>query len=255
MRAAPHLEALKLRRATTVRAATLIVVIVIPAMSAAFLAVVRADTGSVLTTKVGALLIDTGWGGVTGFAAQIASVGVLLAVGVVICWVFGREFTDKTFGALFATPTPRGSIAAAKLLVVALWGFALAVAVAALTLMAGLSIGLGAPDAVAWAGAWRILVVGVLTVLLTLPLALVASIARGYLAGVSALLGLVAVTQILVALGAGAWFPYASPGLWAGLGAPQLADDVTAAQLFLAVPVGAAAAAGTWWWWRNARVQ
>lgn len=94
-----------------------------------------------------------------------------------------------------------------------------------------------------------------LTVLLTLPLALVASAARGYLAGVSALLGLVVTTQILVALGAGAWFPYASPGLWAGLGGPQLADDVTAAQLLLALPVGLAAAVATWWWWRSAKVQ
>lgn len=255
MRAALHLEALKLRRATTVRAASLVVVLLVPALSAAFLAVVRADTGSVLAAKVAALLVDTGWGGITGFAAQIASVGSLLAVGVVVCWVFGREFTDKTFGALFATPTPRGAIAAAKLLVVVLWGFALAVATAALTIVAGMLIGLGAPGAVAWSGAWRILVVGMLTVLLILPLALVASAARGYLAGVSGLLGLVVVTQILVALGAGAWFPYASPGLWAGLGGPQLADDVTAPQLLLALPVGLAAAAGTWWWWGSAKVQ
>ncbi len=255
MRAALHLEALKLRRATTARAASLIVVLLVPAMSAAFLAVVRADTDSVLASKVGTLLVDTGWGGITGFAAQITSVGALLAVGVVVCWVFGREFTDNTFGALFATPTPRGSIAAAKLIVVVVWGFALSVVAAALTLVAGMLIGLGAPDATAWAGAWRVFVVGVLTVLLTLPFALVASAARGYLAGVSALLGLVVVTQIVVASGAGAWFPYASPGLWSGLGGPQLADEVTASQLLLALPVGAAAAAGTWWWWRNAKVQ
>lgn len=255
MRAALHLEARKLRRATTVRAASMIVLLLVPAMSAAFLAVVRADTGSVLASKVGALLVDDGWGGITGFAAQITSVGALLAVGVVVCWVFGREFTDKTFGALFATPTPRGSIAAAKMIVVAAWGFALSGFAAALTLVAGMSIGLGAPDAVAWTGAGRILVVGMLTVLLTLPFALVASAARGYLAGVSALLGLVVVTQIVVALGAGAWFPYASPGLWAGLGGRQLADQVTVPQLLLALPVGVAAAAGTWWWWRNAKVQ
>lgn len=255
MRAALHLEALKFRRATTVRVASILVVLLVPAMSAAFLAVVRADTGSVLALKAAALLVDTGWGGITGFAAQIVSVGALLAVGVVVAWVFGREFTDRTFGTLFASPTPRSDIAAAKLLVLVVWGFALAVAVAMLTLGAGMPIGLGTPDAAAWAGAGRILVVGALTVLLTLPLALVASVARGYLAAVAVLLGLVVVTQIVVALGAGAWFPYASPGLWAGLGGPQLADSVTVAQLLLALPVGLAAAVGTWWWWRVAKVQ
>lgn len=255
MRAALHLEALKFRRATTVRVASVVVVLLVPAMSAAFLAVVRADTGSVLALKVAALLVDRGWGGITGFAAQIISVGALLAVGVVVSWVFGREFTDRTFGALFASPTPRSDIAAAKLLVLVVWGFALSCSAAALTLVAGMLIGLGTPDAVAWAGAGRILVVGALTVPLALPLALVASVARGYLAAVAVLLGLVVVTQIVVVLGAGAWFPYASPGLWAGLGGPQLAEAVTAPQLLLALPVGLAAAVGTWWWWRVAKVQ
>lgn len=254
MNAALHLEWLKFRRATTVRAATVIIAILVPAMSAGLLAVVRSDSGSALAIKAEALLPDTGWAGITGFSAQIMSVGALLAVGVVVAWVFGREFTDKTFGALFATPTPRGAIAAAKMLILTLWGIALSGAAAALTLAAGAMIGLGAPDSSAWAGAARIAVVGVLTVLLTLPLALVASAARGYLPAISALLALVVVTQIVVALGAGSWFPYAAPGIWSGLGGPRLAETVVAAQLFLAVPVGITAAIGAWWWWQKAEV-
>lgn len=255
MRASLHLELLKFRRATTVRAATAIVTILVPAMSAAFVAVVRSDTDSVLALKVGALLVDNGWGGITGFAAQIVSVGALLAIGVVVAWVFGREFTDKTFGALFATPTPRGAIATAKILILVAWGIALVCVVAVLTLVAGMLIGLGTPDTAAWVGAGRIVVVGALTVLLTLPLALVASAARGYLPAISALLGLVVVTQIVVAAGGGQWFPYAVPGLWAGLGGPELMESVSVIQLLLALPVGLVAAVCTWWWWQKAKVQ
>lgn len=255
MTAALHLEALKFRRSTAVFVASVILAVLVPAMSAAFLAAVRADTGSMLALKVGALLVDTGWGGITGFAAQIVSVGALLTVGVVVAWVFGREFTDETFGALFAMPTTREAVAVAKLIVVLSWGLALSFVVAAMTLIAGMLIGLGTPDPTAWAGAGRIVIVGALAVLLTLPLALIASAARGYLPAISALLGIVVVTQIVVAVGAGAWFPYAAPGLWAGLGGPQLAESVSAPQLLLALPVGLVAAVCTWWWWRKARVQ
>lgn len=255
MNAALHLEWLKARRATTVRAATVILAVLVPAMSAGLLAVVRSDSGSSLALKATALLTDTGWAGITGFSAQITSVAGLLAVGVVVSWVFGREFTDGTFGALFATPTPLGTVATAKILIVTAWGVLTSCLAALLTLAAGVLIGLGVPDSGAWVGAGRIAVVGALTVLLTLPLALVASFARGYLPAISALLALVVITQVVVALGAGSWFPYAAPGIWSGLGGPELADTVTAPQLLLALPVGVIAVAGTWLWWQKATVQ
>lgn len=255
MNAALHLEWLKSRRATTVRVATVILAILVPAMSAGLFAVVRSDSGSALALKASALLADTGWAGITGFSAQIMSVAGLLAVGVVVSWMFGREFTDETFGALFATPTPLGSLAAAKMLIATVWGVLASCVAALFTLGAGAVIGLGVPDSSAWAGAGRIAVVGALTVLLTLPLALIASAARGYLPAISALLALVVITQVVVALGAGSWFPYAAPGMWSGLGGPGLADAVTAPQLLLAVPIGVVAAAGTWLWWQRATVR
>ena len=255
MNAAVRLEFLKLHRSPPVRVASIILVVVVPMMSAALLALTRMDSDSMLAAKIAPLLHDDGWGGLTGFAAQILSVGGLLAIGVVVSWVFGREFTEKMFGSLFATPTPRENIALAKLLVLITWSTALSAITAAATLLSGLLIGLGLPDVKAWDGAARIVVIGILTAMLALPLALVASAGRGYLVAIAALLGVVVITQVTVALGAGAWFPYASPGLWAGLGGPELAAGVTALQLLLAVPIGIAAAWGTWWWWRRAHVR
>lgn len=255
MNAALQLEWLKARRATTVHVATVILSVLIPAMSAGLLAVVRSDSDSTLALKAATLLTDTGWAGITGLSAQIMSVAGLLAVGVVVSWVFGREFTDGTFGALFATPTPLGSFATAKLLIVMAWGVLVSCTAALLTLVAGALIGLGVPDSSAWAGAGRIAIVGALTVLLTLPLALVASAGRGYLPAISALLALVVITQVVVALGAGSWFPYAAPGIWSGLGGASLTGTVTAPQLLLALPVGVVGAVGTWMWWQKATVR
>ncbi len=254
MNAALHLESLKFRRATVSRLATALVVVLAPALSAVFLVVARTGGDSALALKIAPLLQDDGWRGLTGIAAQILSVGGLLAFGFVVAWVFGREFTEKTFGALFASPTPRAAIAAAKLAVVGAWGAAVSLAVAVFTLVAGVASGLGAPDAAAWAGVIRIAVVGWLTVLLALPLGLVASVTRGYLGAFAALLGIVLVTQIVVALGAGAWFPYAAPGIWAGLGGGAQADAVTAVQLLLAVPVGIVGGWAALLWWRTASI-
>lgn len=255
MRAALAVEWIKFRRATTVRIATVLITLLVPAMSAGFLVVVRSDSDSALAIKAAALLTDVGWTGITGFSAQIMSVGALLAVGVVVAWVFGREFTDRTFGALFAAPTSLGALASAKTLITMVWGIFVSGVAATLTLAAGALIGLGIPDADATAGAGRIAVVGALTVVLTLPLALVASAGRGYLPAISALLALVVITQVVVALGAGAWFPYAAPGMWSGLGGASLAEAVTPLQLLLALPIGAASAAATWWWWQTAEAR
>ncbi len=89
-----------------------------------------------------------------------------------------------------------------------------------------------------------------LMTLLALPLAWVATVLRGYLSGISTLLGIIVVTQIVTAIsGAGGWFPYAAPSLWTGMGGAEAAAAVTPVQLMLAIPVGllgAWAAAHRW---------
>ena len=75
---------------------------------------------------------------------------------------------------------------------------------------------------------------------LALPLAWVASARRGYLPAIDALLLIVVATQIITALGAGGWFPYAAPALWLGMGGHEAAATIGPIQLLLALPVSAA---------------
>lgn len=249
MTAAIEVEALKLRRATAARVAALAVVLGVPALSVGFVLAAERAPGSQLAVKVAPMLAGTGLQAQVALAAQVLSVGLLLAGGVVVSWSFGREHADGTVGSLVALPTPRRAIVLAKVTLLLAWGVAVTLGTVVLTVLLGLAAGMGSLDGAALAAAGRGLVVGATTTLLTLPFAWVASALRGYLAGIAALLGVVVVTQVLTVVGAGAWFPYAAPGMWAGLGGPDLAAEVLPLQLWLAVPVaalGTLAAVRTW---------
>ncbi len=87
--------------------------------------------------------------------------------------------------------------------------------------------------------------------MLTAPLALAASIGRGYLAAVGVLFVLAFAAQIIAALGFGAWFPYSVPGLYAGIAGPGH-DPPGPISILLVLATGAAGVAATLAWWRNA---
>ncbi|NCT91999.1 ABC transporter permease subunit [Cellulomonas sp. APG4] len=255
MRAALEVEALKLRRSGAARIAALVLLLAVPGAAAGFLAAARMRGDSMLAAKVEGLVIGEGWTALLGLVGQLLSVAVLLAVGVVVAWSFGREHVDGTFGALFALPTARRDVALAKTAVLVAWGLVLSVGAVAVTALLGLTLGLGTPGADAAGAAGRAVVVGVPSVLLALPLGWVAGVGRGYLPAIGALLGLVVVTQVVTVLGAGAWFPWAAPGMWSGMGGAELAATVTPVQLLLAVPVGAVATWATAAWWARAEVR
>ncbi|MBC7292168.1 MAG: ABC transporter permease [Actinotalea sp.] len=237
MTAALEVEALKLRRATAARVAALAVVLGVPALSVGFVLAAQRAPGSQAAAKVAPMITGEGLAAPLGLAGQVLSIGLLLAGGVLVSWSFGREHADGTIGALAALPTSRRAIVLAKSVLLLAWGLAVAVATVALTVLLGLVTGAGPLDDAASAAAGRALAVGATTALLTLPFAWVASALRGYLAGIAALLGVVVATQVLTVVGAGAWFPYAAPAMWAGLGGPEVAERVVPLQLWLALPV------------------
>lgn len=254
MSAAWDVEALKLRRSAVARTAAVVVVLGTVALSAVFTAVARADGDSQMALKVRPMLQGTGWVAYLGMLGQVMSVAVLLAAGVVVAWTVGREFVEGTVTGLLATPTSPARVVAAKLGTVLVGAVGCVVGAVLLAVPAGLVVGLGPPDGAAFASAGRVVVVGAIAAVLTLPLGLVASARRGYLPGIGALLGVVVVTQVATVAGAGAWFPWAAPGLWAGMGGEVAAAAVTPVQLLLGPAVGALGALGTAWWWARAEL-
>jgi ABC-2 type transport system permease protein len=184
----------------------------------------------------------------------VLSVAILMTAGIAASWSFGREFIDDALPGLFAIATPRSSVAAAKFLVLAGWALITVVSTVIFTVIGGLLVGLDL-DAAAIQMASRVAATGLLGAVLAAPLALVSSWRRGYLPGFVTLLAVAVVRQIVTAIGAGAWFPYAAPALWMGMGGAAAASQVSLIQRLLPLPVAALAVLATLSWRQRAEAR
>ncbi|MFZ0015434.1 MAG: ABC transporter permease [Acidimicrobiia bacterium] len=245
----------KLRRSRVSLATTLLLALLVPGMGLGFYVVAVSGGTGAMAIKASALLRGDGWAGYLGLVDQIAAVAIFIGAGVVVAWVFGREHADRTFQALFALPVSRSTIAAAKFVILAGWLAVLAIAIPVMALGLGVIAGVGSDgggDALV-AELIRLLAICSGAGLLALPTGYVASVGRGYLPAIGALIITVAAAQIAVLFGTGGWFPFAVPGLAAVTGTPG-APALSLAQVVLVPLVSLAGMAGTVRWWRRAEV-
>jgi ABC-2 type transport system permease protein len=252
--AALEFELLKARRAGVFRWGALVAAVGVPALSAAFFELVRLGGDSPSAAKAATMITELSLAGLLATAGQVLSVAILMTAGIAASWSFGREFVDDALPALFAIATPRSSVAAAKFVVLAGWALLTVVSTVVLTVIGGLLLGL-ALDTAAVQMASRVAAAGLLGATLAAPMALVSSWRRGYLPGIVALMAVVVVTQLVTAMGAGAWFPYAAPALWMGMGGAAAASQVSMLQLLLPLAVAVLAFVATLSWWRRAEAR
>jgi ABC-2 type transport system permease protein len=172
------------------------------------------------------------WPSLFNLTLLMVSVGGLIIFGFIFVWIFGREFSDKTVYDLLSLPSSRVTIVSAKLITAAYWSMSLVLMVFLLTLGIGALLQLpGWSAATAWNGLKLLLITGLLTVLLSVPFALVASIARGYLAAVGCLFLALILGQVISQLGYGQYYPWTIPMLYSG--AAEALTGKTAAPLGL----------------------
>ena len=249
MSAAWTTELLKLRRSPVTRVAFAAMALIAPvfAVGAALLVARGTATGdgSVAGAKIAAMVQGTGWDAVTGGFGQVVSVLWLLGTGLVAAWSCGREHSDRTLGQLLALPTSAGRIAVAKLGSVLVWATSCVLVAAGLALASGTVAGFGAPSAADLLAVVRGVIAGIACAWLALPFAWVATVGRGYLPAIGALLGVILVSQVVVLLGGGSWFPWAVPALLVGTGGAEAAVSVSGVGVLLVVVVGAAASGAT----------
>ena len=250
------LEWLKFRHSTVGAVATGVLLVAVPGLTIWMVVGSGALRGelvdSPLGAKVAALLTTTGGPSLFEAGAEILSVATTVVVGIVLAWTVGREFVEGTVTSLFAQPVDRLAVVAAKVAVVLAWGVGCSVVAAGELALAAVAFGGGFDglDGIGWPLA-RLVTVSILGVVLALPVAWVATVARSYLGAISALLGLVVVTQVITTAGVGRWWPWAAPSLWAGMGGPEARASVGALQLSLVVPVGVASLVALHRWWRR----
>jgi len=227
-----------------------------PLVGALFMMVLRdpewARRAGLLNAKAQLASGTADWPGYLSMVQQAVAVGGAFIFGLLVTWIFGREYSDRTAQDLLALPVAREAIVLAKVVVAAGWSLVLAALVAALTLGLGNALALdGGSFALAQQAAGTISLVAGLTVLLVLPYAWVASATRGYLPTVGAMLLVAFATQVLAALGWGAYFPWAVPALAAGAAGPEAARLGVESFVLVAL-AGLAGIAGTVAQWRFA---
>ncbi|GAB3616975.1 ABC transporter permease [Okibacterium endophyticum] len=212
--AAVVVEAVK-TTASRVTGVTTVLLVVGVAVLGASMTLASAAGNEQVIAQLGAFGGITGWPLLLGISAQVISAGGVLAFGVVLSWMFGREFSEGTITALFALPVSRATISVAKLVVYVVWACVASAALAGAVWLVGLIIGLGPLDADAADGLLRQLVLSLLTALIAVPAAWSSTIWRGLLPGIAITVCVVVCAQVMVVLGTGAWFPFAAPALWA----------------------------------------
>ncbi|RSD13563.1 ABC transporter permease [Amycolatopsis eburnea] len=212
----------------------------------------RARALGLLGTKAALTGGTADWPGYFALLSQTVAVGGTLLFGLVVVWVFGREFSQDTAKDLLALPTPRAAIVAAKFEVTAVWCLLLSLYTYGLGLAIGAAIGLpGWSLPVAAGGLVKLVLTTVMTIALVTPFALGASAGRGYLAGVAAMFAATFLAQVVALLGYGRFFPWSVPALFAGTAGSEgeLPGPVGYALVVLVAVLGTA---GTTMWWNRA---
>ncbi|MCB2223185.1 MAG: ABC transporter permease [Actinobacteria bacterium] len=254
MRRALAFEFSKMRKSLVVAVTTALIVVLVPGLCLGFVVIAERGGTGVMALKAQAMVSGEGWEAYLGLLGQMTAITLFIGPGVVAAWAFGREHADGTFPSLFAMPVDRGTVAAAKFVVLAAWGAALTALLLAATVLVGIVGGVGPMGDIDLATTLaRMGLVGVLTALLALTVGYAASVGRGYLPAFGALILLTIAAQVAVLFGTGGWFPYAAPGLYAVAGSEE-GIDVHAVQLLLVPLLALAVAWATVRWWRTAEV-
>ena len=186
----------------------------------------------------------------------LVSIGGLIIFGFIFVWIFGREYSDKTYYDMLSLPTSRVMIVIAKIITAAYWSMALILL--AFVLMLGIGAALQLPgwsSATTMHGLTLLLGTGALTILTCIPFALIASVTRGYLPAVGGMFLVLVLGQIINQIGYGQYFPWNIPMMYSG--AAQALSGKIAAPLgfvsyFLVLLVGIISIIVTGAWWRYA---
>lgn len=182
----------------------------------------------------------------------VIAIGGLIGFGFLFSWMFGREYSDGTVTDLLALPVSRINIVAAKFIVTIVWCAALATLHFIIgSVFTGSALQETTIAHVMGAAFGKYNLIFMMVVGLSMPVAFVASVGRGYLAPLGFVVLTIVIAQLMGAIGIGEYFPWAVPGLLSGV-AGEAAMQLEVVSLILPFAVGLIGAAATLAWWRHA---
>lgn len=161
---------------------------------------------------------EANWPSYLSLHSQMIAVGGIFVFGFITSWVFGREYAERTVKDLLALPYSRAVIVIAKFIASFIANIILSIYIVALGMIIGWLIGLPQWSVnVLMQGLNTLMIVTLLTIILSTPVAFFASYSRGYLAPLGFVIITLVLSQIVAAAGFGEYFPWAIPALYGGL--------------------------------------
>lgn len=243
-------EGLKIRKSKVVWI-TVAAFTIAPLMAGFFMFVLKNPEFAESSGLVGAkaqIAGEANWPSYISLHAQMISVGGILIFGFITSWVFGREYADQTAKDLLALPYSRSVIVIAKFIAVFITNMLISAYIIAFGFIIGMFIGL--PD---WSsdivlhGLYVLMIVTVLTIALSTPVAFFASYGGGYLAPLGFVILMLVISQLIAAAGFGEYFPWAIPALYSGVTEGVYALDWNGLLIILLTSVVGLFATLYWW--------
>lgn len=190
---------------------------------------------------------DVNWE--TYFSDLLGSIAALLVVGFSFtsAWVFGREYTDNTIKDLLVKPISKSYSVLSKFIVITMWNALLAIFTFAVVAGAGALIGVSGGSISAMLTIFlTFMTASLLIAVVSTTSALLANVTKGYLAPLGLTFVIVIVSNVVVQLGMGPYFPWTIPVLL------LTGTDIGFISMMILAVTGIVGVAGTIAWWRFA---
>jgi len=200
-----------------------------------------------ISAKANLLGGSADWPSYLNLIAQAIAIGGFFLFALIISWIFGREFADRTLKDMLAVPVPRASILLAKFIILAIWSVMLVMEVYIVSLVMGAIIQLPQGSATVFLqGSVNVIVSVCLLVALVTPFAFFASLGRGYLLPLGMAVLVVLLANLVIVAGWGEYFPWAVPGLYAQ------GTELAPVSFWIVALTGLAGMLATYLWWMHA---
>lgn len=237
-----------------IRWVTFIAFAIAPVMGGFFLSMIKGEgLSGPLQSKAVMMSFEANWDSYLGLLSQAVGVGGVLVFGFVASWLFGREYSDGTAKDLLALPISRTKILNAKFIYYILWCFALVIFNLILGLLIGYSFKLeGWSTSMFMDNLTVYFVTTLLIILLNTPIAFFSLWGKGYLPPLGVVALLLVLSQIIGAIGLGAYFPWSIPGLYSGSGGEVFKMQLNIMSFIILIITSIIGYIGTVFWWKYA---
>jgi ABC-2 type transport system permease protein len=221
------IECKKLKQ-TKIVSITIAIFVIMPLMLALLVFIINNPEvvgKSGLVNSKAAMFEENDW---PGFLRVLIEAGAglgLVGTGFVFAYIFGREYTDKTFKDLLAMPVSRVTIVFGKFLTAFVWSGLLFIVLYITGVIGGYTVGISGDENAIIVMGKSYFIQAVLIILISIPVALMASYGKGVIMPLGYVILTLFFSNLISTIGIGPLFPWTIPGL-IGTGSSEQGSQV-----------------------------